>query len=75
MRVKVIAGYTNDGQVHILHKSKKEADLYYQRSANITRVDFYSVHPDQLPYLSMASALDLETKINSEKRRQNNDNV
>lgn len=70
MRVKAVVGYDKNGRIAMLHTSKKEADNYYQKSANLTRIDFYSVHPDQLPHLSMALAMDIETKINSNKRRQ-----
>jgi hypothetical protein len=69
MRVKAVVGYDKNGQIAMLHTSKREADKYYERSANLTRIDFYSVHPDQLPHLSMALAMDIETKINSDKRR------
>lgn len=70
MRVKVVAGYDLTGHVHVLHKTKKEADLYYQKSKNIHRVDFYSVYPEQLEYLSMASAIDFEDKMTSAKKEK-----
>lgn len=69
-RVKAVVGYTKEGAIHIIHTSLKQANEYYARSANITRIDFYSVYPDQLIHLSMAYAMDIETKINSNKRRQ-----
>lgn len=68
-KVKAIVGYDKGGRIHILHTNLREANEYYTRSANLTRFDFYSVHPDQLPHLSMALAVDIETIINSDKRR------
>lgn len=68
-RIKAVIGYNKNGGIHIIHTSLKQANEYYARSANITRIDFYSVYPDQLIHLSMAYAMDIETKINSNKRR------
>lgn len=68
-RVKAIVGYNKQGAIHVIHTSLKQANEYYARSANITRIDFHSVYPDQLIHLSMAYAMDIEAKINSDKRR------
>ena len=74
-RLKAVAGYDNLGILVTLHATKKEAKAYYERSANVERRDFYFVYPEQLKYLPMATAINLELTMELQMMRQGETNA